>query len=190
MKKTAILLYDLFSNYELSVAVSVLAQAGKEHDVFCLNEIAVSEESLNVKRSKALTELSIDDYDSLLLPGCMDLRDIINNDQINDFIKQFNFSSHIIASISSSPILLLKAGILGGKKFIAGVVKEGLLEEGFTMEQMSGMRDVNELKNEDGTITSCLVDGNLLTAVGSDFINFGIEFGKLLGLEFDSRWYQ
>ena len=190
MKKTAVLLFDLFSNYEISVALSVLAQAGKKYDIFCLNETAISEESLQVKRSKALTELSIDDYDSLLLPGCMDLRDIINNSEILEFIKQFRLSTHVIASISSSPVLLLKAGMLDGKKFIAGIYKEGLLEEGFTMEQLNGMRDVNELINEDGTVTSCLADGNLLTAVGSDFINFGIEFGKMLGLKFESGWYR
>ncbi len=58
------------------------------------------------------------------------------------------------------------------------------------MEQMSGMRDVTELKNEDGTVTSCFRDGNLLTAVGSDFISFGIEFGKMLNLKFEPEWYR
>ena len=190
MKKTAILLFDLFSNYEFSVALSVLAQGGKEYDVFCLNEEAVSEEGLHVKRSKSLSELIIADYDSLLLPGCMDLRGIIDDARIHDFIRAFHLSTHVIASISSSPLLLLKAGILDGKKYIAGVMKKELLEEGFTMEQMGGMRDVTELKNDDGTITSCFVDGNLLTAVGFDFVNFGIEFGKMLHLEFEPEWYR
>lgn len=190
MKKTAILLYDLFSNYELSVALSVLAQAEKQYDVFCLNEEALSEEGLRVKRSKALQELAIAEYDSLLLPGCMDPREIIDDSRIHAFLRNFDLATHVVASISSSPLLLLKAGMLDGKAYIAGVMKEGLLEEGFTMEQMHGMRDVTELKNADGTITKCMRDGNLLTAVGSDFINFGIAFGNMLGLEFEPGWYQ
>lgn len=190
MKKTALLLFDLFSNYEISVALSILAQAGKKFDVFCLKEEAVSEEGVCVKRDKDLSELIVEEYDSLLLPGCMDLRDIIYDVCIHNFIRNFNLSEHVVASISSSPLLLLKAGFLDGKKYIAGVDKEGLLEEGFTMEQMKNMRDINELKNEDGTITSCLADGNLLTAVGFDFVNFGIEFGKLLKLEFEPAWYK
>lgn len=190
MKKTALLLFDLFSNYEMSVALSILSQAGKEFDVFCLKEEAVSEEGLRIKRGKALSELIIEEYDSLLIPGCMDLRDIIDDERIHNFIRGFSLSEYIIASISSSPLLLLKAGILDGKKYLAGVVKKELLQEGFTMEQMEGMRDVTELKNDDGTVTPHLVDGNLLTAVGSDFINFGIKFGEMLELEFEPGWYR
>ena len=189
MQKTAILLFDLFSNYELSVALSVLAQAGKPFDVFCLNEFAVSEEGLRVKRDKALTELVRADYDSLLLPGCMDPRGIIDDPRIHAFLRGFHLSDHIIASISSSPLLLLKAGLLEGRSYVAGAIKEDLLEEGFTMEQMHGMRDVTDLDNADGTRTLCLQDGKLLTAVGSAFIQFGIRFGELLQLDFDPRWY-
>ena len=191
MLKTAILLFDLFSNYELSVALSVLAQGGKEFDVFCLHEEAVSEEGLRVKRSKSLPELAIAHYDSLLLPGCMDPSGIIGDARIHDFLRNFQLSEHIVASISSSPLLLLKAGLLDGKKYVAGAIKKELLKEGFfTMEQMNGMRDVTELKNEDGTETSCFADGNLLTAAGFAFIQFGIDFGKMLKLEFDPGWYK
>jgi len=189
MKKTAILLYDQFSNYELSVALSVLSQGGKKVDFFCKNEYAISEEGLQVKRDKSLSEIVIEDYDSLLLPGCMDLRSVIEDEQVLDFIRHFNLSTHIIASISSSPVLLVKAGLLENKQYLAAVTKEGLLDEGWTIEQLVGMRDINELKNEDGTKATYLVDGNLLTAIGFDFINFGIKFGEMLGLKFDSGWY-
>ncbi len=188
--KTAVLLFDLFSNYEISVALSILSQGGKKYDVFCINEYAHSEEGLTVKRSKSLEELCIDDYDSLLLPGCMNFSGIIDNEDIHNFLRQFDFSDKVIASISSSPILLLKAGLLKNKKYMAAVVKEELVEEGFTMDQMSNMRDITELKNDDGTVDTFLIDGNLLTAIGVGFIQFGIEFGKLLNLKFESRWYR
>lgn len=188
-KKTAVLLFDLFSNYEISVALSILAQSNKKYEVFCLNEHAISEEGLHVKRTKSLKQLCISEYDSLLIPGCMDFSDIIDNQQIHSFLQQFDSPNIIIASISSSPILLLKAGMLQNKKYIAGVLKAGLLEEGFTMQQMENMRDITELRNEDGSIDTYYVDGNLLTAVGCGFIEFGIQFGKMLQLEFEPGWY-
>ena len=83
----------------------------------------------------------------------------------------------------------MKAGLLEDKKYLAGVLKSELLEEGFTMKQMENMRDITELENDDGTVDTYCIDGNLLTAVGVGFIKFGIEFGKMLKLEFEPRWY-
>jgi putative intracellular protease/amidase len=190
MKKTAILLYDLFSNYELSVALSILVQGEKKYDIFCKNEVAVSEEGLHVKRNKSFSELVISDYDSFLLTGCMDLRNVIDDECVLKFIQNFNLTEHIVASISSSPVLLLKAGVIKNQKFLAAVMKEGLLEEGWALDQLTNMRDITELKNDDGTEISILADGNLLTAIGFDFVNFGIKFGEMLNLQFESGWYK
>ncbi|MDR0326240.1 MAG: hypothetical protein LBI19_09125, partial [Oscillospiraceae bacterium] len=76
-----------------------------------------------------------------------------------------------------------------GREYVAGAVKEALIEEGISMEQMKGMRDVTELKNGDGTVTLHMISGNLLTAVGSAFIAFGVTFGQMLKLEFEPAWY-
>ena len=188
-KKTAVLLFDFFSNYEISVALSVLYQSSRKYDVFCLSEEARSEEGLFVRRTKALDDICIEEYDSLLIPGCMDLRDVIDDEQIRCFLKKFDSPQMIIGSISSSPLLLLKAGLLENRKYVAGVMKEELIKEGFTMEQMFNMRDIKELKNSDGTINTLCIDKNILTAIGCDFIKFGIEFGKMLNLKFESGWY-
>ena len=87
------------------------------------------------------------------------------------------------------PILLLKAGLLIDKQYIAGIIKSELMEEGFTEDDLKGLRDINELKNPDGTYLTCLVDGQLITAVGCAFVEFGVTFGKQLGLDFSSEWY-
>ncbi len=64
-KKTAVLIYDSFCNFEISVALEILALSGKE----------------------------------------------------------------IIGAISIAPILLVKAGLLKGKSFLAGVNKEEILRK-------------------------------------------------------------
>jgi putative intracellular protease/amidase len=188
-KKTAILLFDLFSNYELSVALSILSQGEKQCDFFCLKDEVISEEGLRVNGNKILEDIRIEEYDSLLIPGCMDLADIIVDERIFIFLRKFNPQNMIIASISSSPILLLKAGILENRRFMAGVLKEELVEEGFTMEQMQNMIDINEVGENYDKIGPYIVDGNILTSVGCNFIQFGIQFGKMLSLDFEPAWY-
>ena len=44
MKKCAVLVYDLCSNYEMSVALSALYQCGKEIVVFAKKEVVIREE--------------------------------------------------------------------------------------------------------------------------------------------------
>lgn len=188
-KKTAILLFDLFSNYELSVALSILSQGKKQFDFFGLKDEVISEEYLHAKCTKLLEEIIIEEYDSLLIPGCMDLEDIISSERILNFLKKFDTKDMIIASISSSPILLLKAGMLENRRFMAGVIKEELVEEGFTMEQMKNMVDIKELSENYDNIGPCIVDDNILTSVGCNFIQFGIQFGKMLSLDFQPGWY-
>lgn len=188
-KKTAILLFDLFSNYELSVALSILSQGKKQFDFFGLKDEVISEEDLHAKCTKILEEIIIEEYDSLLIPGCMDLEDIISSERILNFLRKFDSKDKIIASISSSPILLLKAGMLENRRFMAGVIKEELVDEGFTMEQMKNMVDIKELRENYDDIGPYIVDDNILTSVGCNFIQFGIQFGKMLSLDFQPGWY-
>lgn len=54
----------------------------------------------------------------------MDIRDVIDDNSILEFIKGFYEEDKIIGAISIDPILLLKAG----------VNKEDLLQEGFQIK--------------------------------------------------------
>jgi 4-methyl-5(b-hydroxyethyl)-thiazole monophosphate biosynthesis len=83
----------------------------------------------------------------------------------------------VIASISSSPFLLAKAGILKNKKNTVGMTMQNIDKSG-----------VFEIENYSEEIV--VQDGNLITARGRGFIRFGIYFGRALNLKFDERWYQ
>lgn len=93
------------------------------------NEVIISEEGLKILPDKAIYDIDIAEFDSLLLPGAADIEAAVKDKVIIEFIKKFN--GKIIGAISIAPILLVKAGILNGKTFMAGVNKEDLLEEGF-----------------------------------------------------------
>ena len=131
MKKTAILIYDSFCNFEISVVLEILALAGKPITVFGIAKQAIrSEEGLSVLPDDTIDHIDLNEYDSLILPGAMDIRESIENEKIIDFIKKFD--GKIIGAISIAPLLLVKAGLLSGKPFMAGVNKEEIFEEGFS----------------------------------------------------------
>ena len=88
MKKTAILLYDSFCNFEISVALEILALAEKPITVFGITKQAIrSEDGLSIFPDDTIDNLDLDAYDSLILPGAMDIRETIENERIVDFIK-------------------------------------------------------------------------------------------------------
>lgn len=179
MKKTAVLIYPNFSEYELTTALSILMQGGKPISIISIDEAPVrGEAGLTIMADLTVDQVNYEEYDSLLLTGCMDILDVLTNSTYTDFIqnisKQDNF---IIASISSSPALLAKAGLLKNKNYTVGLLEEARKASGV-------FEDANYL---DELIVQ---DGNIITARGSAFIEFGIRFGELLNLEFQEGWYR
>ena len=179
MKKTAVLIYPNFSEYELTTALSILMQGAKPISIISVNREPVKGEAgLTVMADLTIDEVIYEEYDSLLLTGCMDIFSVLTNSLYTDFIqnisKQENF---FIGSISSSPALLAKAGVLNNKNFTVGLVEEARTASGL----FEGANYIDEL---------IVQDENLITARGSAFIEFGIQFGKLLNLQFEEGWYR
>ena len=187
MKKTAILVYDQFCNFEIAPALEILAIAQKPLTIFAKTLLPVrSEEGLTVLPETSIDNLIITDYDSLLLPGAMDIREIIHDESILAFIKEFNGMP--IGAISIAPLLLLNAGLLDGKPFMAGVNREELEEEGYHSEMLSLMTGWDEhIKNPvpNGYIRS----GNILTSVSFEFIPFTLAFGEMLGIHISPKTF-
>ena len=183
MKKVTVLIYDLFCNFEFSVALEILAMAGKPITVFAKDLAPVkSEEGLTLIAGKSIDELQIEDYDALLLTGSADIRETIIDENILAFIRQFDKPDMIIGAISIAPILLLKAGMLKGKRFMAGVNKEELADEGFShddLQLMIGWDDNLANPVSDGFIR----DGNIITSISYNFIKWAFAFCKAIGIE-------
>ncbi|MDO5028721.1 MAG: DJ-1/PfpI family protein [Bacillota bacterium] len=185
MKKTALLIYDSFCNFEISVALEILALKNKEIVVFAKSKEAIkSEEGLKILAEKTIFDLDLNEYDSLLLPGAVDIESAVEDPQIIEFVKKFE--DKVIGAISIAPILLVKAGLLRGKAFMAGVNKADLLEEGFLEEDLVQMQDweacINNPEKE-----AFIVSGKIITSVAYNFVEFGLQFAKMLGLEISPK---
>lgn len=177
-KKAAILIYPEFSSYEISILTAIFKIFEKEIVVFSAEKVVVdSEEGFHFIPDKSLEEFNIEDYDCLVLPGMWCFPKVLSDNRYINFLKQFkNDENIVIASISSSPILLAKAGVLEGKKFCAGLFEEDINKYDFL--------------NRDYIIKAPLVtDGNLITAVGMAYREFALEVGRKLTYPCDEKWF-
>ncbi|WP_433746397.1 DJ-1/PfpI family protein [Falsibacillus pallidus] len=178
MKKTVVLLYPQFSEYELSVALSILMQGEKPVITAAARKKPIHGESgLVCLPDASVDEIDLDEVDSLLLTGCMDVLALSEENKLFDFIKRAEPYCSVIASISSSPYLLAKAGVLNGVKYTIGMTEEN--------RDQSGV-----FQKENYSDDLVVQDGKFITARGRGFIRFGEWFGKGLSLNFDSRWYR
>ena len=180
MKKTAILLYDSFCNFEISVALEILALAEKPITVFGITKQAIrSEDGLSIFPDDTIDNLDLDAYDSLILPGAMDIRETIENERIVDFIKKFEKKT--IGAISIAPLLLVKA-------FMAGINKEEIFEEGFSesdLTEMVGWDDNLRKPVEEGYI----ITGNIITSISYNFVKWALAFGKMVGIDIPAKTF-
>ena len=187
MKKTAVLIYDSFCNFELSVALEVLALAEKSITIFGkAKEPVKSEDGLNVLPEAIIEDINLEEYDSLLLPGAMDIRDAIEDEKIIDFVRKFD--GKIIGAISIAPLLLVKAGLLNGKPFMAGVNKEEIFEEGFSeddLAEMIGWDDNLATPVEEGYI----ITDNIITSISYNFVKWALAFGKMVGIDISPKTF-
>lgn len=67
--------------------------------------------------TKDISELNIEDYNLLILPGGAKAMEYLRQDvELIRFIRDFNFSGKIIGSICHGAQLLISAGVVYGKK--------------------------------------------------------------------------
>lgn len=189
MKKTAVLIYDSFCNFEFSVLMEIFAINNKSVTIFAKETFPLkSEEGLTILPDKKISELNIKEYDSLILTGALDIRKTVEDVQILEFIRKFHENFCVIGAISIAPVLLLKAGILENKKFMAGVNKEELYEEGFERGSLEKMTDWNE-NLKDPISEGYIKEGNIITSVSYNFIEWSIAVAEELGLNVKSKWF-
>ena len=177
MRKFAVLLYPDFSLQEITCLTSALTVwFGEKIDfIASQNKEYVSEEGLRIIPTKTTAEANITDYDCVILPGTINPLPAVFDDKLIDFLKAGTGSDVVFAAISSSPLLLSKAGILRGKKFTSGYFMQ--------------MADTFEFVEKDNFIHKGIVeDGNVITGIGMFFVEFAEavlgRFGYDIGTNF------
>ena len=161
MSRFAVILYPNFSLQEITCLTSALSVWFEEKIDFIASENKeyCSEEGLRVLPAKTMADTNITDYDCVILPGTINPLPALYDDRLMEFLKSGINTDVVFAAISSSPLLLAKAGVLKGKKFTAG----------FFM-QMAELYPFVEKENFIHKGTVC--DGNVITGIGMFFREF------------------
>lgn len=160
-KKYAVMIYPNFSLQEITCLTSALTVWFGEKLDFIASEDReyLSEEGLRILPTKVTSQAKITDYDCVILPGTINPLPAVFDDKLIDFLKAGAGSQVVFAAISSSPLLLSKAGILNGKKFTSGYFMQ--------------MADTFDFVEKDNFIHKGIVeDGNVITGIGMFFREF------------------
>ena len=172
MKKTAVLLYPLFSLQEIGTLTELLRFYDRETVTFSAGREPVkSEDGFTILPDRDLTEFDRGEFDSLVLPGIWEPLPVLLDNRIIRFLEQFRGDGDIlIAAISAGPLLLGKAGLLEGRRFTHGVFEEFL--DAFPV-----------MPRENAVRTYLVEDGNLITAYGGAFREFAVAVAHRLGID-------
>ncbi len=178
-RKIALIIYPEFSVQE----IANLSALFRWHfdtitDTFSSSrEVVKSEEGFLINPNKTFDEFDINEYDCLILSGCSDLRKVIRDEKLIQFLETFKGNNDfVIGAICSSPVFLSKAGLLENKKFINSLYIEMNSKFSFIQEKNIVYKPVVE-------------DGNIITAVGNAYKQFAIAIARNLGYECSDSAY-
>ena len=177
MRKFAVMLYPDFSLQEITCLTSALTVWFGETIDFIAAESKEyrSEDGLRILPTKTTAEARITDYDGVILPGTINPLPALFDEKLIEFLRAGAGSDVVFAAISSSPILLSKAGILDGKQFTAGYFMQ--------------MADVFPFVEKENLIhRGIMEDGNVITGIGMFFREFAEAVLKRFGYDIGTNF--
>lgn len=168
MGKILLLLYPTFSEFEIGVALSLVR---RKHDVVTIGltlQPVTSEGGLKCLPDASVAEVDAAEYDGLIIPGALDMIHVEGAESLYGLVRALHEAGRSIAAICGGPFVLGRAGVLEGQRYTVA----------FAAEQRAFL-----WLPEEGYVAEPLVrSGNLLTAQGSAFVEFGLALGDLLAL--------
>jgi protease I len=120
-KKVAILAADMFERVELEEPRKALEDAGAEVEVVSIHDGEIQwfdhfDPVKKVKVDKTVEEVSVDDYDALLVPGGVGNPDQLRGDEnAVAFVRGFAEAGKPMAVICHGPWMLVEAGLARGR---------------------------------------------------------------------------
>lgn len=160
-KKYAVMIYPNFSLQEITCLTSCLSVWFGEKIDTVASEMKPyeSEDGFLVTPTKTVDEVQVSDYRCIILPGTINPLPALYDDRLIDFLRKGKDTDTLFAAISSSPILLSKAGILDGKDFTAGYFMQ--------MAEIFSFIEKNHFVHK-----PVVESGNVITGIGMFFREF------------------
>lgn len=117
--KGLIILVNNFEDVEALATVDVLRRSSIIIDTASLdNKEVITQSGNKLIVDKLLSEVNIEEYDFLILPGGKAVFNILDKDQrIDDLVDYFYSNKKLICAICAAPRLIAKRGYFKGLKF-------------------------------------------------------------------------
>ena len=151
--KIAVLFSNGTEELEALTPVDVLKRAGVEVDIISVcGELPVGSHDIKVKCDYLLTDVSLSNYDGIIIPGGMPGAQIISeNGIVLSSLKDFFKEDKLVASICASPaVVLAKNGLINGRKATC-----------YPLDTFIKLMAVTDYQQK-----NVVIDGNLITANG------------------------
>ena len=121
-KKVAILAADMFERVELEQPRKALEDAGATTEIVSIHDGEIQgfdhfDPANTVKVDRTVEEVSVDDYDALLIPGGVGNPDQLRGDEnAVAFVRDFAEAKKPMAVICHGPWMLVESGVVRGRK--------------------------------------------------------------------------
>jgi putative intracellular protease/amidase len=167
VRKTLLLVFPGFSEFEITVAMAVLRQSAPAEAVSLDGEAVVSEAGLRVAPTSNIGQVAAEDYAGIMLPGGEDLRPVMDDGRVLELVRSFDAAGKPVAAICAGTIVAARAGLLERRPYTTSLYRR--------------YRDVLGCFPEEWLRREPLVQtGNLITAQGFAFVEFGLCLGRAL----------
>ena len=151
MKKTAILFAEGYEEVEALTVVDLLRRAKIGCDIVAVDDgvEVTGSHGIRVGADKTLSQLVMEEYDGLILPGGLrGVNNLAADERVIDLLRRFAEAGKLTAAICAGPTVLAKAGLLQGRKACC----------------YPGMED--ELNGAVACTESVVADGSIITSRG------------------------
>ena len=121
-KKVAILAADMFEKVELEEPRKALEDAGADVEVVSIHDGDIQgfdhfDPANTVKVDRTVEEVSVDDYDALLIPGGVGNPDQLRGDEnAVNLVREFAEAKKPMAVICHGPWMLVESGVVRGRR--------------------------------------------------------------------------
>lgn len=164
MKKVLMFVYDSFAEFEVAILNTCLS--GSEYELCTCSpnssiQTVTTAGRLKIKPDLSVNEVITDDYSALIIPGGAPFP-FLKNTRIKDMIRSFFDNGKLIGAICGGPALLGAAGVLDHIQYTASLTKDDT--------EYSAVMNWSNKREE-----HLIIDQNVVTATGSNYIQFAEE---------------
>ena len=138
MKKVLMILADGFEEIEALGTADILRRAKLELSIAGLNEgLITSVQGIKITPDCKLSDIEIDQFDAVVLPGGQPGANNLNADKrVIEILHKFNDEKKLICAICAAPFILAEQGILKGRKATCFPAYKDVLNESYVEQKV------------------------------------------------------